>query len=50
MTVLSELRNRGIEDVYIVACDGLTSVLQRSWVTWRPDRRKVPVTCKDVSV
>ena len=34
MTVLSELRNRGVEDVCIVACDGLKGLPDAVTATW----------------
>ncbi|MFI9724678.1 IS256 family transposase [Streptomyces sp. NPDC052396] len=34
MTVLSELRNRGVEDVCIVACDGLKGLPEAVTATW----------------
>ncbi|MFK0223801.1 transposase [Streptomyces vinaceus] len=34
MAVLSELRNRGIEDVCIVACDGLKGLPDAVTATW----------------
>ncbi|MFB7056594.1 transposase [Streptomyces vinaceus] len=34
MAVLSELRNRGIEDVRIVACDGLKGLPDAVTATW----------------
>ncbi|WP_281394910.1 transposase [Streptomyces rectiverticillatus] len=34
MTVLSELRNRGVEDVCIVACDGLKGLPDAITATW----------------
>ncbi|MFC5149925.1 transposase [Streptomyces aureoversilis] len=34
MTVLSELRNRGAEDVCIVACDGLKGLPEAVTATW----------------
>ncbi|MEU9706988.1 transposase [Streptomyces sp. NPDC047981] len=34
MAVLSELRNRGIEDVCIVACDGLKDLPAAVTATW----------------
>lgn len=34
MAVLSELHNRGIEDVCIVACDGLKGLPEAVTATW----------------
>ncbi len=34
MTVLTELRNRGIQDAFIVCCDGLKGVPESARATW----------------
>src|ERR1051325_519136 len=48
MSVLSELRSRGVADVCIVCCDGLAGVREAIWVTWRRavvQRSSVPPSC-----
>ena len=34
MTVLTELRNRGIQDAFIVCCDGLKGLPESIRATW----------------
>ncbi len=34
MTVLTELRNRGIQDTFIVCCDGLKGLPDSIRATW----------------
>ena len=34
MTVLTELRNRGIQDAFVVCCDGLKGLPESARATW----------------